>query len=423
MLTEAENELLTRVGPGTPMGELMRRYWHPVAAVSQLKDVHTMRVRLLGEDLVLYRDRSGTYGLMDPFCPHRRMSMMFGVPETEGLRCAYHGWLFNETGKCLEMPYEETEEPNSGFKEKVTIKTYPAREHGGMIFAYLGPQPAPLLPPFDLYVMENVLRDVGYAELACNWLQTQENSLDPVHVEWLHQHFANYTLERMGRSDLHRPPAKHVKIHFDAFEYGIIKRRVVEGGSEDDDDWKVGHPALFPNYLRQGGGGLRGRSGGGGFQVRVPIDDTHTAHWWYRCHPMMEGDKPQAAQDIPFYLVPVPELDEKGQPGWDVMDNNSGQDITAWITQGPIADRTKETLGRSDRGIILYRQQLKDALKDIAEGRDPMCVFRDPSVKRVEFHSETNARFGQGGPQRQRGGASTKYSPILIAREGEVKYT
>lgn len=423
MLTEAENEQLTRVGPGTSMGELMRRYWHPVAAVSQFKpDMYTMRVRILGEDLILYRDRSGTWGLMEPFCPHRRMSMMFAVPEDHGLRCAYHGWQFDETGKCLEMPYEETEDPESGFKDKVTIKTYPAQEYAGLVFAYLGPQPAPLLPPFDLYVMENVLRDIGYAELACNWLQTQENSLDPVHVEWLHQHFANYAVERLGRTDLQRPPARHVKIAFTEFEYGIIKRRVVEGGSEEDDDWKVGHPALFPNYLRQGGGSTRGRSSGGGFQIRVPIDDTHTAHWWYRCYPMMEGDKPQEAKDIPYYTVPVPALDERGQPGWDVMDNNSGQDITAWITQGDIADRTKETLGRSDRGIIMFRQQLKDALKAIEEGRDPMCVFRDPSVTRVDFGAEENTRFASGGAQRQRGGAATKYSPILIAREGEVTY-
>ncbi len=422
MLTAEQNQRLTEVGAGTPMGELMRRYWHPIAAASQLKSVATMRVRLLGEDLILYKDRSGTYGLMEPFCPHRRMSMMFGVPEEHGLRCAYHGWLFDETGKCLEMPYEETEDPDSGFKDKVNIATYPAKEHGGMIFAYLGPQPAPLLPPWDLYKMENVLRDVGYAELQCNWLQTQENSLDPVHVEWLHQHFANYAMQRLGQDARTRPPAKHVKIHFDTFEYGLIKRRVVEGGSEDDDDWKIGHPAVFPNMLRQGGGSTRGRLSGGGFQIRVPIDDTHTAHWWYRCYPMMEGDKPQPVEDIPYYTVPVPVLDENGQPGWDVMDNNSGQDITAWITQGAIADRTKETLGRSDRGIIMFRQQLEDGLKAIASGRDPMGVFRDPAVTYVEMPCEGSARFASGGPARQRGGAATKYSPIMIAREGEVKY-
>src|ERR687895_679311 len=110
MLTRDENELLTQVSRGTPCGELMRRYWHPVAAAAQMKDVYTRKVRLLGEDLVLYKDRSGTYGLIDPHCPHRRMSMIYGIPEADGLRCPYHGWKFAATGQCTEQPYEETED-------------------------------------------------------------------------------------------------------------------------------------------------------------------------------------------------------------------------------------------------------------------------------------------------------------------------
>src|SRR5581483_2531330 len=146
MLTREQNDRLARVGPGTAGGELMRRYWHPVAAVSQMKEIHTLPVRLLGEDLILYKDLSGTYGLIDPFCPHRRMSFIYGVPEELGIRCAYHGWQFDETGKCLDMPYERAEDPNTRFMEKVQAKTYPVQEMAGLLFAYMGPQPAPLLP-------------------------------------------------------------------------------------------------------------------------------------------------------------------------------------------------------------------------------------------------------------------------------------
>lgn len=419
MLSKEQNDRLTRVGPGTPMGEMMRRYWHPIAAVSQLVDRATMPIKLLGEDLVLYRDRSGTYGLIEPTCPHRRMGMLYGVPETTGIRCAYHGWLWDETGRCLEQPYEQAEDPESQYKDKVRAKTYPVQEYSGMIWAYLGPAPAPLLPAFDLFAMDGVLRDVGYAELPCNWLQAQENSLDPIHVEWLHQNFANYVMEQLGRTDLVKSPARHLKVGFDVFDYGIIKRRVTAGTTEEDDDWKIGHYALFPYWLRQGGG----QRGGGGFQIRVPKDDYTTHHWWYRCYSMKEADKEQESKDIPFYKVPVPAPNEEGYMPWEILDNNSGQDIAAWYTQGAIADRTRENLGRSDKGVILFRRQLEENLKKVERGEDPMNVFRDPANNVYhEFPTESVFKIGMAGAQRQRGGASTKYSPVMIAREGEVTY-
>src|SRR5439155_25944694 len=135
MLVE-ENERLARVGPGTPMGELLRRYWHPIAVTSQFLNHGTKPVRLLGENLVLYRDRGGKLGLVGERCPHRRAGMVFGIPEQEGLRCAYHGWRYTETGQCVEQPYEETEDPGSTFKERIRIAAYPVQEMGGLIFAY-----------------------------------------------------------------------------------------------------------------------------------------------------------------------------------------------------------------------------------------------------------------------------------------------
>ena len=144
MLTQEQNDRLTKVGPGTPMGELMRRYWHPILAGSELNDENpTKEVRLLGEDLTLFRSASGVVGLIQQRCPHRNANLSYGIPEPEGIRCAYHGWVFDQAGNCLEQPSEPL---GSRFKDKVKIKAYPAEELGGLIFAYLGPSPGRCYP-------------------------------------------------------------------------------------------------------------------------------------------------------------------------------------------------------------------------------------------------------------------------------------
>ena len=199
MLTAEENEKLTKVGAGTAMGNLLRRYWHPIAAATQLDENPVKRVRLLGESLVLYRDRKGQMGLISDTCAHRRVNLAYGIPEFEGLRCCYHGWLYDETGQCLEMPAEPED---TTFPSRVKIAAYPVQELCGLIFAYLGPAPAPLLPRWDMFVWDNVLRDIGFQEIPCNWLQMQENNVDPAHLQWLHGYFSNYVLERVGRPDL-----------------------------------------------------------------------------------------------------------------------------------------------------------------------------------------------------------------------------
>src|SRR5487761_319223 len=139
MLKEEDNHLLTKVGPGTPMGELMRRYWMPIAAIAEMDDTPTKPVRLMGEDLVLYKDRSGTLGLVDLHCAHRRSDLSYGYVEDTGLRCNYHGWLWDEQGRCLAQPFEDMVHPDDHFKDKVTIKAYPVDTRGGLIWAYLGP--------------------------------------------------------------------------------------------------------------------------------------------------------------------------------------------------------------------------------------------------------------------------------------------
>jgi 5,5'-dehydrodivanillate O-demethylase oxygenase subunit len=411
MLSPEENQLLTKVGPGTPMGELLRHYWYPIAATTELVERPTKAVKILGESLVLYRDQHGRPGLIGAQCAHRRMSMLLGIPEKEGLRCAYHGWLYDKSGRCVEQPYEQAEDPNSDFKERIRMPAYPVQELGGLIFAYLGHEPAPLLPRWDLLVRRGVLRDIGAAVIPCNWLQIMENSLDPVHVEWLHQHFYNYVQERLGRSEFKGNPVSHKKINFRVFEYGIIKNRMLEGETEDNEDWQVGHPVLFPNIL------LSGSTSRPTFQIRVPIDDTHTWHVWYTCYARPEFKEPQ--ESIPFYNVPVPGMDEKSEPQWSLLDNNSGEDMIAWITQGGVADRTMERLGLSDKGIILYRRLLKEQLEKVQAGEDPMNVFRDPAKNvhiklRLEDNKLNSGSF-RAGPRRQ--GGATKYSPILNQEE------
>src|SRR5438309_628106 len=179
MLSLADNELLTKVGPGTPMGELMRRYWHPIAATAQLQENPVRKVRILGEDLTLYKDDSGSYGLIGEKCAHRRVDLLFGIPTENGLRCPYHGWVYDATGQCTEMPYDEAE-GNSAFKEKIKIKGYNVQELKGVIWGYLGPEPAPLLPMWDFLCWDDVFYDVGSTIIPCNYLQVMENSLDPV---------------------------------------------------------------------------------------------------------------------------------------------------------------------------------------------------------------------------------------------------
>ncbi|HXF34046.1 MAG TPA: Rieske 2Fe-2S domain-containing protein [Candidatus Acidoferrales bacterium] len=373
MLTVEENEQLTRVGPGTPMGNLMRRYWQPLAAVSEMQDRWTKRVKLLGEDLVLFKDRQGRFGLIAEFCPHRRASLAYGIPQEDGIRCPYHGWKFDRAGSCIEQPNEPE---GSSFKDKIKTAGYPVQELGGLLWAYLGPLPAPLLPRYDGFVAKGAIRMVGSAVVNCNWLQIMENSVDPVHTEWLHGKLYEFVEEKNGVKVA--ISKHHVKIGFDEFEHGIIKRRLLEGQSEDVSDWKDGHPVVFPNILAVGsGGGLWTQYV---FQLRVPMDDTHTMHLWYHAYIPPEGAVvPQKLLDeIAYYDVPI-----KDANGEYMLNFIHVQDIMAWETQGPIADRSRESIAWSDQGVTMYRKMLRREMKKAAEGQDPMNIIRDPAKNDV----------------------------------------
>lgn len=397
MLTVEDNELLTRVGPGTPGGELMRRYWHPVAATQRLDEEWVLPVRILSEDLTLFRDRRGNTGLIGQRCPHRMMELQFGIPEEEGLRCGYHGWMFDTNGVCVETPLEP---PDSTFKDKISVTAYPVQELGGLIWAYLGPEPAPLLPRWDLFVKPHGFRQIVGHWLPCNWLQVMENRGDLGHAIYLHGRLFQYALEKQGRltddpkaryngamATQNDRMARGVYPRFRPImnQFGLAKGNLDSDKSEDSPSWNIGtNPILFPYLLAFGPGRQNIRQT---YQLGVPIDDTHTWHIQYFCYMFPpEVDVPEQ-KVVPYAAVPL-----KDDGGEYILDNVLAQDMVAWYGQGEIADRTQEHLGVSDSCVIAYRQMLRDQIKIVQSGGEPMNVFRDPA----EIESPELALVPQG---------------------------
>jgi 5,5'-dehydrodivanillate O-demethylase len=407
------NDRLTLVGPETPAGEMLRRHWMPVAVVAELDREPVKRVRVLGENLALFRADDGAFGLVAERCPHRGASLGYGFPDNGGLRCPYHGWLFAPDGTCLEQPNQQPD--SQRLLERSVIAGYPVRELGGLLFAYLGPGEAPELPVWDLLGREEQgasFRDIGYAVVPCNWLQIMENSFDPTHVEWLHGRYFNYQLERRGE-----PPTvlggHHVRIGFDLVDYGIIKRRLREGQTEADDDWRVGHPVVFPNLLKVGGRAFSS------FQIRVPMDDTHTLHFWYCWYDLHASyaDLVGQIRDIDGYY-PVRLQDSDGS---FLMDTIDSQDAMAWVTQGPRTSRHDEHLSSSDQGIALYRNLLKSQLTACERGESLMNVrpSSDPTERHVIELPMEHKDLGMGGdtgnPLTTYLRTQSKYSPRVQA--------
>lgn len=375
MLTKEQNDRLTRVGPGTPCGELMRRYWIPIAPFAQLLENPVRKVRVLGEDLVLYKDKSGKLGLIGDRCLHRNVDLQFGIPDECGLRCPYHGWLFNETGACIERPMEGA--PQAQIKQK--LKGYPAQEMGGLVFAYMGPLPAPDLPRWDLFVWPNAIRQIAITVIPCNWLQCQENTGDPAHSAWAHGHMFEYVLEKKGgleraESQLHTlHQRKKVgvgikEIYAHQTKHGFSKGiRYSKALGADSDSEKEHSIVIFPFYTQTGKTGAPRSE----YQIRVPIDDTHTYHICYQAYAAPPGVEAPKQDVVPYYHPPT--HDEQGEP---ILDYVLAQDAIVWVAQGPIADRTTELLGRTDIPIVVLRRQLDEQIKRVEQGLEPMNVFR-----------------------------------------------
>lgn len=382
MLTREDNETMTRVGRGTPGGELLRRYWHPVAAATELTDEKPIRaVKLLGESLVVYRDTAGNYGLVAEQCPHRRASLAYGRVDAEGIRCPYHGWKFAADGRCLETPAE----PKDGnFKDSIRQTAYPVRKLGGLLFAYLGPAPAPALPHWDVLAWEHGRRWVQrHSVLDCNWLQCMENSVDPSHLYWLHGatgHLGKHMTEYDETHD------------FIAFDHGIMKRRTTPakdgtGGQVDQ------HPLLFPNILRHV---LKSKQNGRirhNLQIRVPVDDTHTEVFMVLFEPS-DTERTPADADVPSEFVDY--RDENGDYRLEMV---LVQDAMAWETQGAVMDRSSEHLGAGDKGVIILRRLLKEQIEAVAKGRPPLGSTPAGSEKLIEL-DVINERIGLSRPER-----------------------
>ena len=272
MLTAEDNELLCRIGPGTPMGNLLRQYWIPALLPNELPapDCPPMRLRMLGENLIAFRTTSGAVGIIQNSCPHRGASLFFGRNEDEGLRCVYHGWKFDVAGACVDMPSEPAE---SNFKSKVHAKAYPTQERNGIIWTYMGPREVPPpLPdhPGNLAPDSRVQKYVR----ACSFMQALEGDIDTVHASFLHGGHVKLEDTVPGSVDYYAVKQRWARMavseHEIGFTYGAYRP-----AEEDTDCWRIGH-FLLPFFTMNAPGVLTRKGGGNAY---VPIDDEHVMGW------------------------------------------------------------------------------------------------------------------------------------------------
>jgi 5,5'-dehydrodivanillate O-demethylase len=349
------------------MGALLRRYWWPVW-FSELVSDKPVPVRIFGEDLVLFRDGGGHTGLLDQRCPHRGASLELGRVEEDGLRCCYHGWKFSGDGRCLDMPMEPE---NTPLRDEVRHTAYPTREAAGLVFAYLGPEPIPVFPRYDMLFEDGYDRTVRANIDHCNWLQRAENSVDQLHAPVLHA---------AGYPEL---ALKRAEIEWTREWYGVRAAYTVEGGQG-----KVSH-FLFPSSNRYFGARV-GEGASQNMNMRVPIDDTTTMTFGIRA----------VRSSGPKSILTTNGLTEKDRGVYERVDDgwwgiaSREQDRAAQESQGLIADRTREVLGTSDRGVVMFRRMLEEALEAIDRGEDPPGVRRKDTDELIVFDAQ-QVRDGQ----------------------------
>ena len=387
MLTKEENQYMTETGPGTPMGDFMRRFWHPVLLSEELlePDCPPKRTTILSEQLVAFRDTDGNVGLVDNNCPHRRASLFFGRNEEAGLRCVYHGWKFDVNGDCVDMPSEPAE---SNFKDKVKIKSYPCREGAGMVWAYMGPpelQPEmPKLEYLDMPADQYVATKVMYES---NYVQVIEGEIDTVHASILHSNLDS--LDRSstattvgGRYSYRDRPARFFVEDTDS---GILigARRNAE---EDSYYWRISR-FLYP-YITMIPREPHGSARSG---LIVPIDDENCWFFWVRWNPY----RPLAEDEVRTYelmkasLAPVTYLGQANKRNDYMIDrelqktvnytgipqnNARAQDAAMTDSMGTIVDRSHEHLGTTDMAIIRMRRRLVQGARELEEGIEPYAA-------------------------------------------------
>lgn len=414
MMSREQNEEITLVGPGTPCGEFMRRYWQPAALVDELPADRPIRpVRLLGEDLVLFRDEDGNYGLIDRHCAHRGADLSYGRLECGGLRCTFHGWLFDANGKCLEQPPEPI---GSRYFQKVEQTSYPCLERNGIIFAYMGPGRPPALPDFDCFIAPESHTFAFKGFIDCNWLQVLEVGIDPSHASFLHRFFEDEDpADQYGKqfrdeaADSGMPITKLLREYYrpeilaEETEFGmrLITLRQV---NEEDIHVRVTN-LIFPHGIVIPMSREMTIT-----QWHVPVDDTHC--YWYAIFTSF-GDpvnkEKMRNQRLELYTLPdyLPRKNKTNNYGFDPEEQKTqtytgmGDDINVhdqWAveSQGAIQDRTKEHLARSDIGITTYRRMLRKAIAQVQEGVPPLLVF-GPELAQEICGPEAVDAFGKVG--------------------------
>ena len=400
MLNMSDNELLTRTGPGTPMGDLFRRFWHPVLLADELPepDGTPVRLRVLGEDLVAFRDTEGKVGIIDALCPHRRAGMFFGRNEECGLRCVYHGWKFDVHGTCVDMP---TEPRDSTFKDKVTIRAYSTAEYGGCIWIYMGPsEQQPALPALEWARVPDSQRVLSRWLQECNYMQAVEGEIDSAHVSWLHAPLQMETNPFRGRFNdaIIRDGAPKLTVKPTDYGFCYGARRDADNGEYY---WRVTQWLLPTFSLIPAQGFPRGG------RCWIPIDDTHISVIQYSYHPErpLTGAEVERGKNSPQvkptrYRLPDgatidicrdvlnADNDYRIDRAMQRTQNFTGiqvirtQDTAMTESMGGIVDRTQEHLGTTDVAVIAARRRLLKMARDLEEGIEPVEAIQ-PEIYNV----------------------------------------
>jgi phenylpropionate dioxygenase-like ring-hydroxylating dioxygenase large terminal subunit len=387
MLSAADNEKLTRVGPGTPMGKLMRRYWQPVLLSREVEkpDGDPIRVRILGEDLVAFRDTSGRVGLVGEWCPHRLTSLFLGRNEQNGIRCVYHGWKFDVTGACVDMPNEPEE---FDFKHKVRMTAYPTVEMGGVIWTYMGPKDKqPPAPKFEFTQQPESHRGTSKVIEECNWLQALEGGIDSIHSSFLHRKIG--AGKGIGLDGL-RAEGLAGKLDIEPTDYGYryTNSRLL---GDRQRNYVRGYHFVMPHIqiraaqLNNDGSWFKFKIAGHHW---VPIDDHNTMVWnWFYSldEALTEGEKnEEISGNGPAYVDPVTfraavnprnnwliDREMQRKENFTGIQGVNAQDRAVQEAMGPLVDRTKEHLGQTDRAVIMTRRMLLRAIATMEDGGVP----------------------------------------------------
>ncbi|MCD2097071.1 Rieske 2Fe-2S domain-containing protein [Rhodococcus rhodochrous] len=385
MLKQEDNEKLTRTGPGTPLGKMMRAYWQPAALVSEMPEDRPVKaVRLMGEDLVLFKRPDGGWGLVSRFCAHRGVDLSFGRLEDGGLRCLYHGWLYGADGQCLEQPAEPE---HSRFAERVRIASYPCEERNGIIFAYLGAGDPPPFPAYDCFEAPDEYTFAFKGLWECNWLQGLEGGIDPSHVSFLHRFVGEDPREVYGQQfseEVEGTGKKLSKLVGENYRPDIEVEQTESGLrvfalrelTEEIKHVRITN-LVFPNAFVVPFGNDKVF-----IQWHVPIDDEN--HYWYMIWYDFkdETDKETLlAQRLEGVTLPDyrPIRNRSNNWGFDPSEQRDltytgmGLDINVhdqWAVEsmGPIQDRTQERLGVSDRAVTANRRLLLRAIEAFEAG-------------------------------------------------------